>query len=313
MSGEPLTTNPTVSPAAKPAAKPASTTISASGVGGTHTDVQAVFGQLSGISAELEGNLERTINSLKKRGLQPASDLLGQMRELRQALAHAHQVASHNVAVLAQLQEMVRLTALINSSLDLDQVLEEVMDTVIHLTGAERGYLILDLDGDLRLYTRRNWEGETVSEDESVFSSGMVHMAIEERQPILTTNAQNDARFQSMKSVFANDLRSIIVVPLLSREKAIGVLYVDNRIGQGNFSSDILPVLTAFGNQAAIAITNAKLFTRVRDDLQQAQREVEELKIQIDQSQREHSVREITDSEYFKELQTKVRDLRARR
>jgi transcriptional regulator with GAF, ATPase, and Fis domain len=280
---------------------------------GTSQELQAVFARLAGTAAELEGNVERTVNSLRKRGLQPSSDLLGQLRELRQELSQAHHLAGRNLAVLGQLQEMVRLTALINSSLDLDQVLEEVMDTVIHLTGAERGYLILDVEGELRLYTRRNWEGETVSLDESVFSRGMVQMAISERQSILTTNAQDDARFQGMKSVFANDLRSIIVVPLLSRDRAIGVLYVDNRIGQGNFSSDILPVLTVFGNQAAIAIANAKLFTQVRQDLHQAQREVEELKIQIDQAQRERQVREVTDSEYFKELQQRVRSLRERR
>src|SRR5688572_28500965 len=67
---------------------------------------------------------------------------------------------------VGQYEELVRTFALINSSLDQDKVLEEVMDTVIGLTGAERGYLMMTQpDGEFSIRSARNWDRETLTDD----------------------------------------------------------------------------------------------------------------------------------------------------
>jgi GAF domain-containing protein len=270
------------------------------------------FERLTNNVDRLESALEQMLLALRKRGIQPSVDLTGMVRTIRHDLDGVSGSAAQNLGQLQQLQELVRTSALINSSLDLDQVLEEVMDVVIQLTGAERGYLMLrEKDNDeLQLRTARNWDRETLSEGEVVVSRGIINTAVEQGEPILTTNAQADARFQGMQSVFSHALRSIVCVPLMMRQEVVGVLYADNHIGQGVFNPENLPILGAFANQAAIAIVNARLFAQVKADLHKAEQEVQELRIMIDERKKQTQVNEITETQYFQELQRNVRNLR---
>lgn len=282
--------------------------------GDSKVTISETFGRISQNMDRLESTLEQTLQALRKRGIQLSVDLTGMVRALRRDLDTVWVSASQNAGRLHQLQELVRTTALINSSLDLSSVLEEVMDTVIQLTGAERGYLMLHdkNTGQLELKTARNWDRETLTETEAIFSRGIINTAIQQKQPILTTNAQDDARFQGMQSVMSHALRSIVCVPLSVRGHIVGVLYADNHIGQGVFNPDSLPILGAFANQAAIAIENARLFSQVKADLVKAEREVQELRIMIDETKKEKQLREITNTEYFKELEAKAKNLRRR-
>jgi GAF domain-containing protein len=216
---------------------------------------------------------------------------------------------------LDQLEELVRTVALITSSLELDQVLAEVMDTVIQLTGAERAYLMLRAkeSDELTIWAARNWDRETLAEQDAVFSSSIVNAALEKMEAIVTTNAQDDTRFQELKSVVQHGLRSVLCIPLQMHGRVIGVLYADNRVDQGVFSQHNVPLLTAFGTQAAIAIENARQFKRVKDDLQQAQRELQHLQIQIDQQKLAQQVSDITDSAYFESLAAAAQNIRRSR
>jgi transcriptional regulator with GAF, ATPase, and Fis domain len=278
------------------------------------SEIEDSFERLIANVDRLESALEQTLQALRKRGIQPAVDLTSMVRTVRRDLDAFNTIAVQSASRLHQLLELVRVSALINSTLDLDEVLEEVMDTVIQLTGAERGYLMLSEaeTGELTLRTARNWDRETLLESEAIFSRGIVNTAIAQRQPILTTNAQDDARFAGMQSVLSHALRSIVCVPLRVREQTVGVLYADNHIGQGVFNPEFLPILGAFANQAAIAIENARLFSQVKADLHKAEREVQELRIIIDEQKKETQIREITQSEYFKDLEMKARLLRRR-
>ncbi len=270
--------------------------------------------RLTADSEKLEAAVEQTIQALRKRGLQLPIDLSGMVRTVKQDADHIRQTGANSGDKLHQFEELVRTTALITSSLDLNQVLEDVIDTIISLTQAERAYLMLrdKQSGELRIRTARNWDKETLDSDAAGFSRGVINAAMEHGQPILTTNAQADERFQAMKSVFSQSLRSIMVIPLILRDQTLGVLYADNRIGVGNFSQDTIPIITAFANQAAIAIENAKAFGKVKADLDEAQTEVERLRIQIDQSRLEKQIGEITETEYFQNLQTMANNIRRR-
>lgn len=266
-------------------------------------------------SDRLETVLDQTVQALKKRGFQLATDLGGMVRVIQQDITQVQKSAQEIAGKQNQLEQLVRILGLINSSLDVDQVLQDVMDTVIKLTGAERAYLMLtheDSD-ELTIRAARNWGQETLSQDDVVFSRSVINSAVSSRQPVLTTNAQADERFQGMQSVFDHALRSIVCIPLVRRDKVIGVLYADNRIGHGIFSQESLPLLGAFAIQAATAIENARTYTQVKTDLNTAQRELQTLKIQLDQQKMQEQIGEITESEYFQKLQGMVSNLRQRK
>ena len=79
-------------------------------------------------------------------------------------------------------------------------------------------------------------------------------------------------------SVAAYQLRSILCAPLKLKNKLIGVLYVDNRAHAGIFQESDLSLITAFADQAAVAIDNARLF----EDLQRSNRELEKTNFKLE-------------------------------
>lgn len=263
---------------------------------------------------QLEKFARQSVKTLEQQGFQIKLDVEGLNTRIDQQLRYLRQVSHRFAQQLDQYEELARVSALVTSSLDLNEVLEGVMDTVIHLTGAERAYIMLkSQQGDeLVVQAARNWNQETLSQDEVTFSRSIIRDVMNTGQPMLTTNAQSDARFQNAASVMLNSLRSIIVIPLMLQGKAVGVLYADNRLHQTVFSQNNVPILTAFANQATIAIENARHFEKVRDDLEEAKRQVKRLQIQVDQNRLKDQVGEITDTDYFQELSTMARKMRNR-
>lgn len=194
---------------------------------------------------------------------------LGQLSKKVEAFETEHS----NLRALAGIGQVV------NSSLELDSVLQIVMDTIIRLSRAERGFLMLrDERGEMTTRIARNWEQESINPEEFAVSRTIIEKVIEAGEPILTTNAQEDPRFGSQESIVAFNLRSILCVPLKVKNDLIGVIYADNRIRSGIFTENERDLLTAFSNQAAVAIENARLFSSLKHTLA----EVTELKNLMD-------------------------------
>lgn len=159
----------------------------------------------------------------------------------------------------------------INSSLELDEVLRIVMDNIVRLTKAERGFLMLrdETTGEMVIRMGRNWEMASIESTENNVSRTIVQRVIETGEAIVTTNAQEDQRFVGQESIVAFNLRSILCVPLKVKNELIGVIYADNRIRAGIFAEGERDLLAAFANQAAVAIENARLFSSLKNTLEE--------------------------------------------
>ncbi len=187
--------------------------------------------------------------------------------------AAASQDELDNMVALANISQMV------NSSLEVDEVLRIAMDTVVRMINAERGFLMLrDANNQMIIRTARNWEQESINSKESATSRTIINRVIESGESILTTDAQEDPRFGAQESIIAHNMRSILCVPLKVKNDLIGVIYADNRVRSGIFTEASRNVLATFANQVAIAIENARLFTSLRHTLA----EVTELKNLMD-------------------------------
>jgi len=163
---------------------------------------------------------------------------------------------------------LANIGGVINSSLELDEVLRIVMDNIVRLTRAERGYLMLrDEKGQMVTRIGRNWEQESIKPGEAATSRTIVQRVIQSGEPVITTNAQEDQRFSGQESIVALNLRSILCVPLKAKNDLIGVIYADNRIRAGIFAETERDLLVAFANQAAVAIENARLFSSLKQTL----------------------------------------------
>jgi PAS domain S-box-containing protein len=166
---------------------------------------------------------------------------------------------------LAKLRTLGRVAETVNSSLELDVVLRRVLDTAVEVMKAERGFLMVaNADGKLELTTTYGIDRATVEGVDMRPSQTTVRRVFETGEPIVTTDAQQDPRFNVNLSVRALRLRSIICVPLAIKARTIGVVYLDSRVAPGLFSPHDPDLLTAFANQAALAIENARLFDAQR-------------------------------------------------
>ena len=179
----------------------------------------------------------------------------------------------------SHLQALASIGQVVNSTLEIDEVLQIVMDTIVRLTGAERGFLMLrDKDGEMHTRIARNWEQESINKNEFAISRTIVQRVIDTGEAVLTTNAREDPRFGGQESIIAFNLRSILCVPLMVKTDLIGVIYTDNRIRTGIFTEADRDLMIAFANQAAVAIENARLFSSLKQTLA----EVTELKNLMD-------------------------------
>jgi phosphoserine phosphatase RsbU/P len=156
---------------------------------------------------------------------------------------------------------LYRISQDFNSSLDLDEVLNRVIDEVIAAVRAERGFLMLrDAAGQLRFRVARGIDRHTIEQPQFQVSRSVIVRVAEEGRPLLTSNAQDDARLKAHHSVAVLGLRSILCVPLQIKGSLLGVIYVDNRLQSGIFQPADLDLLTAIASSAATAIENARLY-----------------------------------------------------
>jgi len=169
--------------------------------------------------------------------------------------------ASGERAPADRLALLYNLSQTFNSSLDLDEVLNRVIDEVIVATRAERGFVMLrDGQGRLMFHVARGMDQSTIQDPVFQISLGIVEGVARNGQSVLTGDAQIDPRFSMRQSVRLLGLRSILCVPLKMKEQILGTVYVDNRIQAGIFTQADLDLLSAIAYSAAIAIENARLY-----------------------------------------------------
>ena len=215
-------------------------------------------------------------NSLDSRGL---PDTVEGLKNLENSLERISEVLIPFEQRYSHLQALAGIGQVVNSTLEVDEVLQIVMDTIVRLTEAERGFLMLrDERGEMAIRIARNWEQESINQNEFAISRSIVQRVIDGGEAVLTTNAREDPRFGGQESIIAFNLRSILCVPLTVKSELIGVIYTDNRIRSGIFSESDRDLLLAFADQAAVSIENARLFSSLKRTLE----EVTELKNLMD-------------------------------
>jgi adenylate cyclase len=230
-----------------------------------HSSKTTVPGQ-DNITALREGLTNVTRIIARHRGTDTlVAELSQHLLALQDLLGRVEQELTTQALERSELDALYDISQAIGSSLDLPEVLNEVMDQMIRLMGAERAFLMLvDPDtGELEFRAARNVDRETIASSSFEISRSIVNQVATSGEPIVTTNAQMDPRFKAQESVIGYNLRSILCVPLRYRGWVTGVIYADNRILTGLFSDRDRDLLTLFAGQAAVAIENARLFESV--------------------------------------------------
>lgn len=186
------------------------------------------------------------------------------------------------VAVLAHerddLRKLLEINKRLNQQHDLRKLLETIIDSAIELMAAERGFLILVHETEMKVEIARNMSREALDvRTSNLVSTQICKEVIDTGKSVLTTNAAADARYGRYSSVVGLNLRSILCVPFKIKDQVLGTVYLDNA-NVGAFSERDADLLSAFSDQAAVAIENARLIRQVK----KKERMEQELKIASD-------------------------------
>ena len=150
----------------------------------------------------------------------------------------------------------------LNSSLDLQQVLTMAMDHIVELLDAERGFIMLLENGKLELKVMQGFEEAGILEGKEI-SRGVIDQVMSSGEGVVTFDAMDDQRFSQRESVCIYGLRSVLCVPLKTKDNILGVMYLCNRMKSGIFDDRDKAILKTVANQAANAMENAMLHRQI--------------------------------------------------
>jgi len=160
----------------------------------------------------------------------------------------------------------------LNTAGVLKDVLLTLIDTTLKLTRAERGYVFLvGVGGELTLAVGQNAQGIALLDDGTI-SRSLLEDAAHSTSEFLVQDALKSSQLTQRSSIVANDLRTIICIPLRksklrekkaaqanAAEECTGVLYLDSRSVGADVSTTNNDVLRAIATEAASLLENAKL------------------------------------------------------
>ncbi|MDH3726040.1 MAG: sigma 54-interacting transcriptional regulator [Myxococcales bacterium] len=146
-----------------------------------------------------------------------------------------------------------------------DQI-EALLDAVIDVVHANKGFVILLRDGDPQIAAARNVDQETIPDAVTQLSDSILRRCIDSRQPLIVSDAVNDTMFRSSESVLNLQLSSVMVAPLIAQGQLLGLIYVGNDNVVNLFEQSSLEILTVFAAQASLILQNAILLDQLTTD-----------------------------------------------
>jgi putative nucleotidyltransferase with HDIG domain len=193
--------------------------------------------------------------------------LEGLAAQMAIVVENARLFGSHGEEI-RRLEALTSVSSVVNSTLDLKQLLKLVMELAARTLRAEASSILLKdkATGDLLFDIATGTAADQVKTLRVPRGQGIAGHVAETGQSLLVPDCSKDTRFFKAaddKTHFVT--RNIIAVPLVARGETIGVVEVLNRLGGGTFSQEDLTLLQALAHQSAIAIQNAQLFMDLQE------------------------------------------------
>jgi sigma-B regulation protein RsbU (phosphoserine phosphatase) len=172
--------------------------------------------------------------------------------DLKSALGRSTDVSDRSGLGNAHFQALVRAGRELAAHGSLDKLFELALDISLTTVKAARGIVMTnDSAGELQVRAVRG--------DGLRISSAVRDMVIRDARSLLVRDALLDQKLALQQSIVAQDIRSILAVPLQTDEIVIGLLYLDSPQLIREFTTEDLSLITVIANIAAIRIEHARL------------------------------------------------------
>ncbi len=148
----------------------------------------------------------------------------------------------------------------LNPVLGVPRLVERILDSVLRLSGAGRGFVLLaQADGTMDVVASRGQSEAESGSKRFRGSAGAIQRAIETLRPVTASDARLDGALQNRDSVAAGDIRALVCLPLHVGARVLGVVYADSQVAGTAFSELDVEILEGLASQAGLAIAVALL------------------------------------------------------
>jgi signal transduction histidine kinase len=162
-----------------------------------------------------------------------------------------------------QLEALYLISRTLNSTLEVAQVLRQMLDLVLEIFEADAGSIMLERQGYLTIEVSQGLDPEIVATTRQKVGTGIAGWVAQTGQPLHLDGKVDDARFvETIDRV--DDIRSSLCVPVKIRDSTVGVVML-RRTGQSAFHRRDLAFLETVSDLAAVALQNARLFESERN------------------------------------------------
>ncbi len=182
---------------------------------------------------------------------------------------------SNSSSIAFDLTAVLKASQAISSEIELERLLRFLMKVLIENAGAKTGFLILENAGKWAIEASCELnDGENICARQVLQSipianylpESIVNYVIHTHESVLLNDATCEGNFINEPYIQHNQTQSIFCLPLLNQGKLVGVLYLENQLAAGAFTPERSQVLNLLSTQAAIAIENAKLYSKIRSN-----------------------------------------------
>ncbi|HET6438252.1 MAG TPA: sigma 54-interacting transcriptional regulator [Anaeromyxobacter sp.] len=165
---------------------------------------------------------------------------------------------------LLALETLVRFSERLLAATDLARLLDELLDALLEVTHADKGFLILLEDGEMSVRASRNLAREGIEGAIDRVSDSIIRRVVESGRPLVVADALHDAEWSGSSSVVNLKLCSVMCAPLMQKGDVFGVIYLGNDNVVSLFDERALEALTVFAAQASLLVQNAMLLDSLR-------------------------------------------------
>ncbi|MEG4344828.1 ATP-binding sensor histidine kinase [Microcoleus sp. A003_D6] len=185
---------------------------------------------------------------------------------------------STNLGDTLDLATVMKASQAISGEIVLSKLLERLMKIAIENAGAEKGFLILEKAGNWAIEAEGSVKEDEVSVLRSLplnataasgempkLASAIANYVIRTQENVVLNNATQEGQFTRDPYIAATQPKSILCTPLLHQGKLTGILYLENNLTEGAFTTDRLELLKLLSAQIAISIENAQLYNNLQE------------------------------------------------
>ena len=178
---------------------------------------------------------------------------------------------------LAALRRLASFSEQLLARHAIDPLLATLMDQVIALSHADKGFLILLEGGELHVKVARNLDERNIEDAIARVSDSIVKRVVESKRPLIVADALNDENFKASESVVNLKLCSVMCAPLMDKGELFGLLYVGNDRVVSRFDKAALELLTIYAAQASLLVKNALLLNELKLESADLKKQLEQL------------------------------------